>query len=57
MPDEWPVDPFLIQLCEGYTEVEVAEIKQYINQWDASTYISVAQSILDRASRKQFPPL
>lgn len=57
MPDELPVDPFLVQLCEGYTEVEVAEIKQYLNEWDASTYISVAQSILDHAYRKQFPPL
>jgi hypothetical protein len=30
MPDESPVHPFLVQLCEGYTEVEVAEIEQYI---------------------------
>ncbi len=57
MPDESPVDPFLAQLCEGYTEAEVAEIELYIAAWDASTYISVAQSILDHASRKEFDPL
>jgi hypothetical protein len=57
MPDESPVDPFLAQLCEGYSEAEVAEIKQYITEWDASTYMSVAQSILDHASRKEFDPL
>jgi hypothetical protein len=57
MPDESPVDPFLAQLYEGYSEAEVAEIKQYITEWDASTYMSVAQSILDHASRKEFDPL
>jgi hypothetical protein len=53
MQDEPPVDLFLAQLCEGYTEAEVAEIEQYIAEWDASTYISVAQNILDHASRKE----
>jgi hypothetical protein len=57
MQDDSPVDPFLDRLCEGYTEAEVAEIKLYIAEWDASTYISVAQSILDHASRKEFDPL
>ncbi len=57
MPDEPPVDPFLAQLCEGYTEAEVAEIEQYMAEWDASTYLSVGQSILDHASRKGFDPL
>ncbi len=57
MQDEPPVDPFLTQLCKGYNEVEVTEIKQYMAEWDASTYISVAQSILDHASRKEFDPL
>ena len=57
MPDEALVDPFIAQLCEGYTEAEVAEIKQYLAEWDASTYMSVAQSILDHASRKEFEPL
>ncbi len=57
MPDKPPVAPFLTQLCEGYSETEVAEIEQYMAEWDASTYISVAQSILDHASRKEFDPL
>ncbi|WP_017653337.1 hypothetical protein [Fortiea contorta] len=57
MPDETPLDPFIAQLCEGYTEAEAAEINQYLAEWDASTYISVAQSILDHASRKEFEPL
>lgn len=57
MPDETPVEPFLAQLYEGYIEAEVVEIKQYLAEWDASTCISVAQSILDHASRKEFEPL
>ena len=57
MPDESPVDSFLAQLCEGYTQAEIAEIEQYMAEWDASSYISVAQSILDHASRKEFDPL
>ncbi|ARV60598.1 hypothetical protein BZZ01_20005 [Nostocales cyanobacterium HT-58-2] len=57
MYDEPPADPFFAQLCEGYTEAEVAEIQQYMAEWDASTYISVAQTIVDHASRKEFDPL
>jgi hypothetical protein len=57
MTDESLVDPFLQRLCSGYTEAEVAEIQQYLTEWDASTYMSVAHSILDHASRKEFDPL
>ncbi len=57
MQDDPSVDPFLAQLCEGYSKAEVAEIEQCIAEWDASTYISAAQSILDHASRKEFDPL
>ncbi len=57
MQDESIQDQFLEQLCRGYTENEILEIKQYLLDWDASTYISVAQSILDHASRKDFDPL
>lgn len=57
MPDEQPVDQFFEQLVCGYTEAEVAEIRQYIVDWDASTYISVSQCILDHASRKEFDRL
>ncbi|MGK7876721.1 MAG: hypothetical protein AB4426_26540 [Xenococcaceae cyanobacterium] len=57
MQDESPIDPFLSKLCEGYSSSEVAEIEHYLAQWDASSYISVAQNILDHASRKRFEPL
>ena len=57
MSDSPPVDPFLTQLCTGYTEAEVAEIELYLAEWDASTYINTAQSILDHAARKEFSPL
>ncbi|QSJ19870.1 hypothetical protein JYQ62_14870 [Nostoc sp. UHCC 0702] len=57
MQDEPTQDPFLENLCQGYTKDEVIEIKQYLTGWDASTYISVSQSILDHASRKEFDPL
>ncbi|MGG6265713.1 hypothetical protein ACQ4M3_19965 [Leptolyngbya sp. AN03gr2] len=55
--DEPLIDPFLDQLCKGYTEAEVLEITQYLSEWDASTYASVAQSILDHAARKEYDPL
>jgi hypothetical protein len=57
MTDESSVDLFLDRLCAGYSEAEVSEIKQYIKDWDASTYTSVAHSILDHALRKEFEPL
>lgn len=57
MPDKLPDEPFFIQLCEGYTEAETAEIQQHIEEWAAGTYISVAHSILDHATRKQIDPL
>jgi hypothetical protein len=58
MPEKEPIlDPFLIQLLEGYTLTEVAEIEKYMTEWDAATYSSVAQSILDHAARKQTDPL
>ena len=58
MPEQEPItDPFLIQLLEGYTSAEAAEIQQYMEEWDAATYTSVAQSILDHAARKGIEPL
>ncbi|WP_016952241.1 hypothetical protein [Anabaena sp. PCC 7108] len=58
MPEEEPIsDPFLIQLLEGYTLTEVAEMEKYMTEWDAATYSSVAQSILDHAARKDIDPL
>jgi hypothetical protein len=57
MQDDSPTDPFLVKLEAEYTEAERAEIERYLIEWDASTYISVAQSILDHASRKEYNPL
>lgn len=58
MPEEEAIsDPFLIQLLEGHTLAEVAEIEKYMTEWDAATYSSVAQSILDHAARKDIDPL
>jgi hypothetical protein len=57
MPDELPTDPFFLELSAGYTEAEIAEIQQYMESWTAGTYISVAHSLLDHATRKQIDPL
>jgi hypothetical protein len=58
MPENESIaDPFLEQLLEGYTKAEATEIQRYLNEWDASTYISVAESILDHATRKRIEPL
>lgn len=57
MPDELTENPFFIQLCEGYTEEEIAEIQRYLEEFTAGTYISVSHSILDHATRKQLDPL
>lgn len=50
-------DEFLIELLESYTSAEAAEIQQYLSEWDAATYTSVCQSILDHANRKGIDPL
>ncbi|MEH2203460.1 MAG: hypothetical protein V7K53_05150 [Nostoc sp.] len=52
MPEEPISDQFLIQLLEAYTSTEAAEIQQYISEWDAATYTSVAQSILYQFNMK-----
>jgi hypothetical protein len=57
MSDERLDDPFLSQLCEGYTEAEITEIQQYVAEWTVGTYASIAHSILDHADRKQMNPL
>ncbi|MEH2260531.1 hypothetical protein [Nostoc sp.] len=57
MPEKPISDQFLIQLLEGYTSTETTEIQQYISEWNAATYTSVAQSILDHANRKGIDPL
>jgi hypothetical protein len=45
-------DIYLQQLCEPYTEAEAEEIQGYLTEWGAGTYTSVAQSVLDHATRK-----
>jgi hypothetical protein len=57
MSDEQLDDPFFSQLCEGYTEVEISEIQQYVAEWTAGIYASVAHNILDHAARKPVNPL
>lgn len=52
MPNEPASDPYLDQLFEGYTATEVAEIQQYLAEWEVGTYGSVAQSVMDHAERK-----
>jgi hypothetical protein len=52
MLDESPVDPFWVRLCAKYSEAEITEIEQYLTEWDASTYTSVAHSVVDHALRK-----
>jgi len=49
-----PIDPYLTQILEGYTDNEVTEIYNYLYDWDAGTYSSVAHSVLDHAQRKGF---
>ncbi|NUN64012.1 hypothetical protein HCU40_04420 [Pseudanabaena biceps] len=50
-------DPFLDKLCRNYTEIEITEIKTYLSEWSAATYLSIAHNILDHAERKQIDPL
>ncbi len=50
-------DPFFEQLCQGYQSSEIAEIKQYLTEWNQASYISVSHNILDHAKRKQLDPL
>ena len=49
-------DPFLEKLCQNYTEEEITEIKIYLSDWSAATYLSIAHNILDHADRKQIDP-
>lgn len=57
MLDNLAEDPFFIQLTSSYSESEIAEIKQYLEEWAAGTYINVAHNVIDHAARKQVDPL
>jgi hypothetical protein len=49
---ESSTDPFFAELTQGYTETEIAEIRKYLTDWDAASYLSVSHNILDHAQRK-----
>ena len=57
MQDESSIDPYLAQILEGHTDTEIAELLNYLREWEAGTYSSIAQSLLDHAQRKGFPIL
>ena len=57
MQSNSPEDPLLDQLIVGYTDAEKTEIQTYLREWDAGTYGSVTQSVLDHAARKGIDPL
>lgn len=57
MTDQSFNDPFFEELCQSYSESEISEIQYYLTEWDASTYLSVAHSVLDHATRKGYDPL
>ena len=45
------------QLFEGYTQDEIDEMQELMQQWSPATYADVAASILDHSLRKDFDPL
>jgi hypothetical protein len=57
MDDKPETDPYLKNLLLKYKLEESTEIEQYLQEWDASTYASVAQSVLDHSLRKDIDPL
>jgi hypothetical protein len=57
MSNEPQDDPFFTELCQEHTSPEIAEIEQYLTEWDKASYISVAHNILDHAARKEIDPL
>lgn len=45
------------QLFEGYTQDEIDEMQELMQQWSPATYADVAASVLDHSFRKNFDPL
>lgn len=41
-------------LFQGYTDVEIAEIKSLMEKWDKASYPTLANSIVDHADRHGF---
>lgn len=50
-------DPFFLQLCNGLSDSEIVEVRQYLEEWMVGSYISVAHSVVDHALRKGMNPL
>jgi hypothetical protein len=46
MQDE-PEDPYLNQLLGGYTDAEGTELRQYLSEWEAGTYVSSDWILMD----------
>jgi len=44
----------LAKIFEGCNDTEIAELSKYLDEWDAGTYSSAAQSVFDHAKRKGF---
>jgi len=57
MSDDCFADPYLARLLEDYGESEVVELQQYLLEWEAGTYDSIAHSVIHHAERKRFDPL
>ncbi|HLP90026.1 MAG TPA: hypothetical protein VK184_15725 [Nostocaceae cyanobacterium] len=47
-------DPYEKILFEGYTDIEIAEIKNLMEKWDKASYPTLANSIIDHADRHGF---
>jgi hypothetical protein len=54
---ELNLSPSERQLFEGYTQDEIDEMQELMQQWSPATYADVAASILDHSFRKDFDPL
>lgn len=54
MSDVLSTDPYWDELTEGYTDVEISELKQYLLEWEAGTYDSVVHRVIKHAARKRF---
>lgn len=44
---ESSTDPFFAELIKKYSEVEIAEIKTYLTDWDAASYLSNTAMVLE----------
>jgi hypothetical protein len=57
MLDALASDPYWEKLIEGYIDAEIAELQEYLLEWEAGTYDSVVHSVINHAERKQFDRL